>query len=121
MLPGGQPGYRNIQIQISKDREVVTFYKKTKFVTVIKGERMTQQDLTTLTDKQLLEQRKKAKSSNIAIAVLTGMMIGVAVFGAVKGGLSFFTFFPLIFFGLFFNAQKKKRAVEKEVKSRNLE
>lgn len=81
---------------------------------------MTQEELTALTDQELTEQWKKAKSSKITAAVLIGMMIGTSVFAAVKSGFSFFTILPLLLAAFFANSYKKNIAIEKEVKSRNL-
>lgn len=81
---------------------------------------MVQKELSELTDEELLKEWKKVKTGNIIMAVLIGLMIATSVYGAVKKGLTFFTFFPLILVVFFVNAQKKNKEVEKEVKLRNL-
>ncbi|MFT3679928.1 MAG: hypothetical protein QM791_06625 [Ferruginibacter sp.] len=82
---------------------------------------MTEKELSELTDEQLAEQWKKAKANNTTTAVLIGVMIGASVFGAVKKGFTFFTLLPLAVAAFFANAQKKNKAIEKEVKRRNLQ
>ncbi len=82
---------------------------------------MEPQDLKALTDQQLLEEHKKLKKSNITNAFLIGAFVGIAVYSAVKNGVGFFTFFPLIFAYLLFNSSKKARAIKEEMKARNLQ
>lgn len=64
---------------------------------------------------------EKARSGNIAIAVLIGLLLGAFAYGAVKKGFTFFTFFPLFMAAFLVNVCKKNKAIGKEVKSRNLE
>jgi hypothetical protein len=47
-------------------------------------------------------------------------MIGIAIYSTVKNGFGFFTFFPVIFAFFAFNDSKKKKALEKVLKDRNL-
>lgn len=79
-----------------------------------------QQQLSDLTDEQLLEEQKKLKSTAIINAFLIGTFIGIAIYSAVKNGIGFFTFFPLFFAYVLFNNRKKAKAVKDELKSRNL-
>ncbi|MBB4807854.1 hypothetical protein HNP38_003170 [Chryseobacterium defluvii] len=81
---------------------------------------MEQKDWTELSDEELLQEQKKAKSKNIINGFLIGFLIGVAVYSTVKNGIGFFTFFPLFFAYLAFSHIKKDKTLEKELKSRNL-
>ena len=81
---------------------------------------MTKEELSKLTDDQLLAEAKKMKSAKITTAVLIGFMIGVATYSTVKNGLGFFTFFPLFFVFLLFKDDKKRKVLEEILKERNL-
>ncbi len=54
------------------------------------------------------------------IFILIGTFIGVAMYSAVKNGIEFFTFFPLIFVFFLLKDGKNFKALENELKSRNL-
>ena len=77
-------------------------------------------ELSTLTDEQLLAERKKMKSNAILHGVLIGMLIGIAVYSTVKNGFGFFTLFPLFFVFILFRNIKKEEAFKKELKNRDL-
>lgn len=81
---------------------------------------MEQKELAALSDQELVEAQKKAKSNSIISAVLIGCLVGVAVYSAVKNGFGFFTFFPLFFVYILVVNGKKTVALTKELKSRNL-
>lgn len=81
---------------------------------------MTQDELTLLTDQELLQEVKKNKSASILNGFMFGVMIGIAVYSAVKNGIGLFTLFPLVFAYFAFNNSKKSKALATEVKSRNL-
>lgn len=81
---------------------------------------MAQEDLTKLTDEELLQTKKKLASLKMGGAVLIGFLIGIAIFSAVKKGIGFFTFFPLLFAFLLLTTQKKNKELDDELKSRNL-
>lgn len=50
-----------------------------------------------LTNQELLDKYKKAKTNRIVNAVIIGAFIGVSAYSTFKNGLGFFTFFPLFF------------------------
>lgn len=77
-------------------------------------------DFSSLTNEQLLEEKKKIQYNKLANATLIGICIGVAIYGAVKNGFEFFTFFPLLLTYPFIQNGKKIMALEKELISRNL-
>lgn len=73
-----------------------------------------------LTNQELLDNYKKAKTSRIINAVIIGAFIGVSAYSTFKNGLGFFTFFPLFFVYLLLKNNKDFKMLEKELKSRNL-
>ncbi|WP_326982903.1 hypothetical protein VUJ46_22590 [Chryseobacterium sp. MYb264] len=81
---------------------------------------MSGKTISELTNEELLDKRKKAKNANIISAVLIGFFVGIAVFSAIKKGLGFFTFFPLIFVFMLMRNQSEAKELDKEIKSRNL-
>ncbi len=81
---------------------------------------MTPENLSELTDEELLLEGKKIKSTNIVNAILFGVMIGVATYSTVKNGLGILTFFPLLFIQMLLKNNARKKAFENELKARNL-
>ncbi len=81
---------------------------------------MQENEFSSFTDQELLEEAKKNKSTNIFSAFIIGIMIGVAIYGAVKNGPGFFTFLTLIFAFTAFSNAKKTKELNFELKSRNL-
>ena len=81
---------------------------------------MNQKDYGALSDEELLIEAKKMKSSNFTSAVLIGCMIGIAIYSTVKNGFGFFTLFPLFFNFIVFKNAPQKKALEAELKQRNL-
>ena len=81
---------------------------------------MNKLDLTKLTLEELLIEQKKRKSNYTIGAFLVGMMIGVAVWSAVKNGFGILLFIPLLFGYWFRNAKSDYDEIKKEITSRNL-
>lgn len=81
---------------------------------------MKQEELSDLTEAELLQKKKKIKSSNIFHAFLIGLFIGIAVYSVVKNGIGFATFFPLIFVYFLMRNGKKSKALEDELNSRDI-
>jgi len=81
---------------------------------------MTNVELSGLSDDELMAEKKKLKKGNLINSGLCGFLIGVAIYSAVKNGLGFFTFFPLFFVFVVFNNRNRIKAVDAELKSRNL-
>jgi len=81
---------------------------------------MKQKELAGLTEDELLQKKKKIKSSNMIHAFLIGIFIGVAVYSAVKNGFGFATFFPLIFVYFLMRNGKKSKDLEEELNSRDI-
>lgn len=71
-------------------------------------------------DQELLDKRKNLKTLVIINAVLIGFLIGISIYGALKNGFGFFTFFPLIFVFLLIKTKTDSKELENEISSRNL-
>ena len=85
---------------------------------------MKTENLTELSDQELLQKLKKIKNNKIIDASIIGITIGIAIYGTVKNGLEFFTFFPLILAYIVVRNSTNNKILEKEIrkelKSRNL-
>ena len=85
---------------------------------------MKEKELTELSDQELLEKRKKVKSTFITNAFFIGMMIGIIFYSIVENGLGIFILIPLFLaYKVTHNSKNDKvldKALEKELKSRNL-
>jgi predicted permease len=85
---------------------------------------MKPENLTELSDQELLQKIKKIKANKIIDATIIGFTIGVVVYSAVTNGFGFFTFFPLLLtFIIARNSANNKileKEVQKDIKSRNL-
>ena len=77
--------------------------------------------LTELSDDELLAEKKKLKKGAVINSVLCGFLIGVSVYSTVRNGPGFFTFFPLFFVFFVLNNRSQIKAVDAELRSRNLE
>ncbi|KIA90159.1 hypothetical protein [Kaistella jeonii] len=81
---------------------------------------MKQKEPAEMTAKELLIELQKIKSTNIINAVLVGVMIGVAIYSTVENGFGILTAFPLFFIPMFAKKWSYKKALEKELKERDL-
>ncbi len=81
---------------------------------------MNQNEISKLSDQELLEEKKKIKSKKIVNALLIGFFVGVMVYAAAKSGFGFFTFAPLIFVYFIVKNGKHVKAMEDEIKARKL-
>lgn len=81
---------------------------------------MADKKLSELTNKAILEKSKKQKSIKLYDAVIIGLLIGIAIYGAVKNGVGLFTFIPLIYLPIVIKNNNKNKALEKLLKERNL-
>ncbi len=76
---------------------------------------MKSEDLSNLSNKELLQQLKKLKNNKIIDATLIGFTIGIVVYSAVKNGFGFFTFFPLILTYIVVRNSKNTKILEIEI------
>jgi len=81
---------------------------------------MTQEELSKLTDQELLNEAKKMKSTSITNAVLIGFMIGIIIYSIMKNSIGFFTLIPLFFVYKIYNGPKNYDALKKLLKERDL-
>ena len=81
---------------------------------------MNQNELSELTDQELLEKAKKMKSTAITNALLIGVMIGIIIYSIWKNSLGFFTLIPLFFIFKLVNNSKNDKALKRLLKERNL-
>lgn len=82
---------------------------------------MTSNELSALTDQELLAEAKKLKSNAIINAVLIGVMIGVVIYSVAKNTWGFLTLIPLFLaFKVFHKPENNKRheAVKELIKER---
>ena len=77
-------------------------------------------ELSNLTDVELLEKRKKIKSAAVLNAGLIGFLIGIAIYSTVVNGLGFFSFFPLFFVFLLYKNKHSTKLIDDEITLRNL-
>lgn len=82
---------------------------------------MNYEELSALTDQELLEKAKKMKSTTIINALLIGFMIGVIIYSVVKNTLGFFTLIPLYIVFKLVNNSKKDNELKRLLKERNLD
>ena len=76
--------------------------------------------LSSLTDEQLLDEKKKMNTAKLINAILIGMMVGVSFYSIVKNGISFWAFFPLIFAFILLRNRNRFKNLEEELEIRNL-
>jgi len=78
---------------------------------------MTPNNLTKTTTQELTQKLKTIKRNKIIDATLIGITVGVAIYSAVKNGLGFATFFPLVLAYVIIRNSKNNEILEKDIKS----
>ena len=81
---------------------------------------MKQKEPSEMTNEELSLELQKIKSTNTINAVIVGVMIGVAIYSTVKNGFGILTFFPFFFIPMFSKKWTFKKALENEIKERNI-
>lgn len=83
---------------------------------------MKHNELSELTDQELLEEAKKLKSFSITNAFLIGFLVGIVIFSLIKSTFGFLMLIPLYFIHKLINDPKAKRskALNELLKERNL-
>ena len=83
---------------------------------------LTAQELSKLTDQELLDEAKKMKSFSITNAVIIGILLGIVVYSFAKNSWGMLTLIPLYFVYKIVNDPKNTRfkTVEKLLKERKL-
>lgn len=81
----------------------------------------TKKKLSELSDKELLLEAKKRKSSSLMQAVLIGVLIGIIIYSLVKSSFGFFTLIPLFFaYRLIRHSNYTRKELEAVLKERKL-
>lgn len=73
-----------------------------------------------LTDQELLNEVDSIKSSGKTHALFIGVMFGIIIFSIWKNTIGLFTLIPLFLIYKLLDKSKRKRALELELKARNL-
>ena len=81
---------------------------------------MAQKELAELTDPELLQEAKKAKSTKIFDGLIFGVLIGIATYSSVKNGFGFLTFLPFICAPIAIKNKTDHKKLEDLLKERNL-
>lgn len=81
---------------------------------------MNQQELSQLSDEELLEAAKQIKPSPITDAFLIGFLFGIVIFSVVANIWGFLTLIPLYMIYLFLKKPKTNETIKKELQKRNL-
>jgi hypothetical protein len=83
--------------------------------------KMKQNEVSELTDRELLQEANKVKSKALINAALTGFLIGIFFYSIAKNSLGFFTLIPLFFAYKMINKSKyDSKELENLLKERNL-
>jgi hypothetical protein len=80
---------------------------------------MTENELSKLSDQELLEKAKKLKSTAMLNATLVGFLIGIVIYGFAKNGFGFFALIPLFLAYKIINNPEQK-ALKKILTERGL-
>jgi len=82
---------------------------------------MNQNELSQLSDKELLEVLKNSKPSPIIDAFFIGLLVGIIIYSVVVGTWGFLMLIPLYLIYIFLKKPQKYEALKNELKKRNLE
>jgi hypothetical protein len=82
---------------------------------------MNPQEISKLSDKELLDEAKKIKPSPMIDAFFIGFLVGIIVFSVAANTWGFLTLIPLFLIYVFLKKSKKYTALKTELKKRNLE
>lgn len=81
---------------------------------------MNQDELTRLSDEELLEYAKHNKPSPILDAFFIGFLIGIVIFSVASSAWGFLTLIPLYLIYILLKKPKKYKALERELDERGL-
>ena len=81
---------------------------------------MDPKELSQLSDQELLETAKNNKPKPIFDAFFIGFLVGILIFGAANNAWGFTMLIPLFLIYLFLKKPKQQRAIQEELKARNL-
>lgn len=76
--------------------------------------------LAEFTDDELLQEAKKQNSYKTYDAVIIGVLMGIAIYSAVKNGFGLLIFIPLLYLPAAAKNRANKKKVERLLTERNL-
>ena len=82
---------------------------------------MTEQELSKLTDEELLEAAKNNKPSPIIDAFFIGFLAGILIYSAAANTWGLVSLIPLFLIYLLLKKPRKYEALKKELEKRNLQ
>jgi hypothetical protein len=82
---------------------------------------MNREELSKLTDEELLEVAKNNKPSPVIDAFFIGFLIGIIIYSVAANTWGFVTLIPLFLIYLLLKKPKQYAALRKELKERNLQ
>ncbi len=81
---------------------------------------MKKEELSQLSDKELIEVAKNNKPSPLIDAFFIGFLIGIIIFGVLANAWGFATLIPLFLIYLFLKKPKNYQALKEELEKRDL-
>ncbi len=81
---------------------------------------MSHEELSELSDQELLDKAKKMKSASITSALLIGFMIGVIIYSVAKNTVGLFTLIPLFFAYKLLSKPDENKALKEVLEKRGL-
>ena len=81
---------------------------------------MNEEQLSQLSDEELLDVFKNSKPSPLLDAFFIGFLIGIIIFGVAANAWGFITLIPLFLIYLFLKKPKQYKAINSEMERRNL-
>ena len=82
---------------------------------------MNEKELSQLTDEELLQTAKNFRPTPIIDALLIGVLLGIIIYGVVANAWGFTILIPLFLIYQFLKKPKSHKALQKELKTRNLQ
>jgi hypothetical protein len=82
---------------------------------------MNQEQLSQLTDEELLQHAKNMKPSPLIDAFFIGFLAGIIIYGFAANAWGFVTLIPLYLIYKFLKKPKQFEALKKELENRNLD
>jgi hypothetical protein len=82
---------------------------------------MTKEELTKLSDEELLIEKKKLRNVKIINAVLIGFLFGIIIYSVVQNTWGFLTLIPLYLIYRLVNNSKSNKELEEYLKERKLD
>ena len=87
---------------------------------MVKMKAITKEELSKLTDEELLLEAKKMKSIAMLNAGLIGFAVGIIIYSILNNRIGLFTLIPLFFIYKMFNGSKNNAALKKILHERGL-